>query len=208
MTKVTGVLVLIMKLTRKQQYEIMSTFESDMVYQEKLWNTYKRSLEWDICNIGAILASLIVCIITVIIVARLTNLPNVLLLILIYSMIALIYMRYLIVHWDIPDMPIQTQVLKYLNDVLQKNYKIIENNNVHLLKYSHDTLSIVVDGVTLKQKFVFQGDISQYCVQTIEYFVIKKGGHVKLCREYLLVCGSQTMLSMGNLTRKARYCSI
>ncbi len=168
--------------TRKQLYKIMSTFSDDATYQDILWHTYKSSVQMDICYfapiVGIPIYILLMCI------GWYTKIW------VINEMVMFIYIVFRIYTINL-DPVIDKDTVDYLNTIMKKNCKIIEDNQVHLLKDNNDKLRIVVNGEIVKEKFPFQESIDKYQVQKKMYFVIDEKGHIYQCTDHILLCDGQ-----------------
>lgn len=164
--------------TRKHLYKIMSNFSDDIAYQDILWHTYKYSIQMDICNFAPILAIPLFLIITCI------GIYNKIWFIPIIS--TAIYVIFGIYTSNLNPV-IDKNTIGYLNAVMKKNSKIIEDNHACLLKDDNDKLRIVVDGIILKQKFHLQENIYDYQIQKKQYFQIDENGHIQSYNDYFIM---------------------
>lgn len=187
--------------TRKQLYKIMSTFSDDATYQEALWDAYKRSIKNDIYNVHATFLLILLIIWMCLQLLRGMYFISVrtmfitIGIILLLSIPSLIQCGILLLGTKLStgnsDLTINADILNYLNDIAQKNCKVIENNNAHVTKENDDTLRIVIDGEILKQRFTLQKSIDKCRVQTRKYFIINEIGHIDECCNYTLICDGQ-----------------
>lgn len=171
-----------MATTRKQIYKMMSTFSDDATYQDILWHTYKCSVQMDICDFAPILAIPIYFgLVCIGLYSKIWFIPII---------VTFIYVVFGIYTSNL-DPLIDKDTVDYLNTIMKKNCKIIEDNQVHLLKDNNDKLRIVVNGAIVKKKFPLQESIDKYEVQTRKYFVIDKNGRIHECNDYVLMCDGQ-----------------
>lgn len=168
--------------TRKQRYKIISTFSDDAAYQDILWNTYKCSVQMAMCDVAPILAiPIYLGLVCIGLYSKIWFIP------IIATFIYVVFGIYI----SNLDPVIDKDTVDYLNTIMKKNCKIIEDNQAHLLKDNNDKLRIVVNGEIVKEKFPFQESIDKYQVQKKMYFVIDEKGYIYQCTDHVLICDGQ-----------------
>lgn len=76
-------------------------------------------------------------------------------------------------------------ITSYLNNIARKNYKIIKNDNIKLFMEDDDTLCIIQNGYVVSTHKI-KNSVDQYQVEVHEYLCIDSTGDISLRREYIL----------------------
>lgn len=77
-------------------------------------------------------------------------------------------------------------ITSYLNNIARKNYKIIKNDNIKLFMEDNDTLCTIQNGYVVSTHKI-KNSVDQYQVEVQEYLCIDSTGDVTLCKEAILV---------------------
>lgn len=162
----------------KKRYQMMSTFEDNDEYQNKLRYAYHSYIKRTIMSYIGLMSvfEFEFCLLILILRKK-----NALMIILTVAFIACSIVFTLLS--DTAEL--DRSITSYLNNIARKNYKIIKNDNIKLFMEDDDTLCIIQNGYVVSTHKI-KNSVDQYQVEVQEYLCIDSTGDIILRREYIL----------------------
>lgn len=164
----------------KKRYQIMSTFECNDEYQNKLRYAYRSYIKRTIMSYIGLMNVFGFEFCLLILILRKKNALMI--------SLTVVFVVCSIVFTLLSDTAELDDFLTiYLNSIARKNYTIIKNDNIKLFMEDDDTLCIIQNGYVVSTHKI-KNPVDQYQVEVQQYLCIDNTGDIRLTREYILNC--------------------
>lgn len=163
----------------KKRYQMMSAFEDNDEYQNKLRYAYHSYIRRTIMSYIGLMSVFGFEFCLLILIVRKKSMVLIIL--------AIIFAACSVIFTLLSDTEeLDRSITNYLNNIARKNYKIIKNDNIKLFMEDDDTLCIIQNGYVVSTHKI-KNSVDQYQVEVQEYLCIDSTGDVTLCKEAILV---------------------
>lgn len=163
----------------KKRYQMMSAFEGNDEYQNKLRYAYHSYIRRTIMSYIGLMSVFGFEFCLLILIVRKKSMVLIIL--------AIIFAACSVIFTLLSDTAeLEDSLTIYLNNLARKNYKIVKNDNIKLFMEDDDTLCIIQNGYVVSTHKI-KNPVDQYQVEIQEYLCIDRMGDINLRREYVLI---------------------